>query len=120
MHFSHPTFQTISTNEGSPTMGQQYVDLQKAQKLGTSLLGPDGKTIHRFNHHEKSNFPLSHGKCKDNLEKSITKGKESVSSTYTTSETRKICPRCMKEFSSLSNTYRHLINGKASTSSLGC
>ena len=101
-------------------MGQQYVNLQKAQKLGTSLLGPDGKIIHPFNPHEKSNLLLSRGKCKDNLEKTITKEKKSVAGPCTTSEARYICPRCTKEFSSLSNTYRHLINGKASDLLLGC
>ena len=93
-------------------MGQQYVDLLKAQQQSTKLLGPDGKIIHPFNHQENSKLPLSAGKVKNNLEKIINNPKENVSSICTTSETRNICPRCMKEFSSLSNTYRHLINGK--------
>ena len=93
-------------------MGQQYVELQKAQKLGTKLIGPDGKIIQPFSHQEKPKSPLSSGKSKDNLEKSINAPKESIPSTCSSYETRNVCPRCSKEFSSLSNVYRHLINGR--------
>ena len=104
-------------------MGQQYVDLLKAQQLGTELLGPDGKIMHPSSDNSmtnsncdtiKSKLALSSGNNKGSLEKNSTKTKENISSTCSTEETQYVCPRCAKtkSFSSLSNTYRHLINGK--------
>ena len=35
----------MSTDIDSPSMGEQYVDLQKAQQLGTEVIGPDGRIL---------------------------------------------------------------------------
>ena len=110
----------MSQDDNLPTMGQQYVELQKAQKLGTHLLGPDGKIIYPSyydswtagNSSTKANSIAiaSNGlDVSDNIESN--KPMESSESSPNVGERQFICPRCSKEFSSCSNTYRHLVNG---------
>ena len=91
-------------------MGQQYNDLQKAQKLGTHLLGPDGKIIYPSSHEPwTTNDPT---KGKELSEKTMNKVKDSPVNSGDGVEKINVCPRCDKEFTSCSNVYRHLINGK--------
>ena len=91
-------------------MGQQYNDLQKAQKLGTHLLGPDGKIIYPSSHEPwTANDPT---KGKELSEKTMNKVKDSPVNSGDGVEKINVCPRCDKEFTSCSNVYRHLINGK--------
>ena len=101
-------------------MGQQYVDLQKAQMLGTELIGPDGKIIapsglnffmNQDRDSKKPKLAFCSEKNKDSVEKKVNKAKENILCSVE-EWNRFICPRCTKAFSSLSNTYRHLINGK--------
>ena len=110
----------MSQDDNLPTMGQQYVDLQKAQKLSTHFLGPDGKIIYPSYYDSwtagsssnKSNSiaPASNGiDVSDNM--ASNKSMESSDSSPNAGERQFICPRCSKEFSSCSNTYRHLVNG---------
>lgn len=110
----------MSQDEHSPTMGHQYVELQKAQKLGTHFLGPDGKIIYPSlydswtgdNSNNQANSIVSASKSIDVLDKNATnKIKESSNSSPNAGERQLLCPRCSKEFSSVSNTYRHLVNG---------
>jgi len=110
----------MSQDENSPTMGQQYVELQKAQKLGSHFLGPDGKIIYPSfydswtadNSNNKASSMVSASKGVDVSDKNASnKPKESSNSSPNAGETQYLCPRCSKEFSSVSNTYRHLVNG---------
>ena len=109
----------MSTDENSPTMGQQYAELQQAQRLGSHLLGPDGKIIYPSSYDARtfddcvntSKSPSSTGKEIPDLEKTPNRLND-VANASTASEMMKVCPKCKKEFSSLSNTYRHLVNGK--------
>ena len=110
----------MSQDENSPTMGQQYVELQNAQKLGTHFLGPDGKIIYPSvydswtadSSNNKARSMVSVFKGIDVSDKTASnKPKESSNSSPNAGETQYLCPRCSKEFSSVSNTYRHLVNG---------
>jgi uncharacterized C2H2 Zn-finger protein len=112
-------FQTLSTDDNTPTMGQQYAELQKAQKLGTHLLGPDGKILLpscydplKMNEFGTRYKPTLHDSRENDVsDKNMgSKTRESPNSSTTATETQYICPRCSKEFSSVSNTYRHLVN----------
>ena len=103
----------MSTDIDSPSIGEQYADLQKAQQLGTEVLGPDGKILNPSHQDtltvddfiEKS---LSN-QSPDNYTMDSNSGNENDSNA--TGDKFYACPRCSKEFSSCSNVYRHLVNG---------
>ena len=110
----------MSHDDTLPTMGHQYAELQKARKLGTHFLGPDGKIIYPSHYdtwasgdsNNKRNLFSHDSEGDDVLEKNkINSLKESSRCSPNAAQTHYICPRCSKEFSSVSNTYRHLVNG---------
>ena len=103
----------MSTDADSPTMGEQYADLQKARQLGTQLLGPDGRILNPSHQDTltvddfiaKSLSPQATPNYMSDSNMSNEEG------TGGTGDRFFACTRCSKEFSSCSNVYRHLVNG---------
>ena len=105
----------MSSDTDSPSMGEQYADLQKAQLLGTEVLGPDGKILNP-SHHDTLTVDdfiakslSSQSTPRDNGTYDSSMVNENGSDS--TGDKFYACPRCSKEFSSCSNVYRHLVNG---------
>ena len=106
----------MSTDIDSPSMGEQYVDLQKAQQLGTEVIGPDGRIL---NPSHQDTLTVDDFIAKSLSAQSSPRDNYTLDSSMvnengsdTSGDKFYACPRCSKEFSSCSNVYRHLVNGE--------